>query len=162
MSTHRPIIAIDIGTKCGWCVRAGNTILHGTFDLSAGRHSSPGMRFIHFRARLNELLDANPGAVVFYEEVRRHMGVDAAHVYGGLLAVLQALCTERKVEFQGVTVQAIKRKATGKGNAKKDAMIAAAKAKWPGLAIEDDNQADALWLSEAAIEIITGRGGAAC
>src|SRR4051812_15047065 len=40
----------------------------------------------------------------------------------------------------------------GKGNANKAAMIAAAQRKWPGLGIadDDDNRADALWILDLA------------
>ena len=60
---------------------------------------------------------------VYFEEVRRHMGVDSAHVYGGLLATLTAWCEHHQIPYQGVPVGTIKKNATGKGNASKDEMI---------------------------------------
>jgi hypothetical protein len=65
---------------------------------------------------------------VYFEEVRRHLGVDAAHVYGGLLATLTAWCERHQIPYQGVPVGTIKRHATGKGNAGKAEVIAAMKA----------------------------------
>ena len=42
------------------------------------------MRFLRFRRWLEQLdLDAGPIAAIHFEEVRRHVGTDAAHVYGG-------------------------------------------------------------------------------
>ena len=81
---------------------------------------------------------------VYFEEVRRHAGVDAAHVYGGLLATLTSWCEHHNIPYQGVPVGTIKRHATGQGNAGKDAVIAAMQAL--GHAVSDDNEADALAL----------------
>ena len=81
-------------------------------------------------------------------------GTDAAHVYGGLMATLTAWAELRGVPYQGVPVGTIKIHATGKGNAPKEAMIAAARAR--GFAPADDNEADALAILLWAIET---RGG---
>ncbi|MCX7865170.1 MAG: hypothetical protein N2423_09090, partial [Novosphingobium sp.] len=66
----------------------------------------------------------------------------AAHVYGGMLAVLTAWCEEHLVAYQGVPVGTIKRFITGKGNADKQAMIVAMRER--GFEPEDDNEADAI------------------
>jgi Holliday junction resolvasome RuvABC endonuclease subunit len=87
---------------------------------------------------------------VYFEEVRRHAATDAAHVYGGLLATLTAYCEEKKCPYQGVPVGTIKKHATGKGNASKQQMIAAMKAK--GHSPADDNEADALAILYWALE----------
>jgi Holliday junction resolvasome RuvABC endonuclease subunit len=81
---------------------------------------------------------------VYFEEVRRHVGVDAAHAYGGFLAHLTAWCEHHQIPYQGVPVGTIKKHATGKGNAVKAAMMAAVRAK--GFLPVDDNEADALAL----------------
>ena len=86
---------------------------------------------------------------VYFEEVRRHLGVDAAHVYGGLLATLTAWCEHHQIPYQGVPVGTIKRHATGKGNAGKAGVIAAMKAL--GHPVTDDNEADALALLHWAL-----------
>jgi Holliday junction resolvasome RuvABC endonuclease subunit len=66
-----------------------------------------------------------------------------------LLAILQAECEAKELPYSGIPVGTIKKRATGKGNASKEEMVAAAKLKWPGEIIVDDNQADALWILEA-------------
>jgi Holliday junction resolvasome RuvABC endonuclease subunit len=97
--------------------------------------------------------DALPNSAVigaiYFEEVRRHLGVDAAHVYGGLLATLTAWCERHQIPYQGVPVGTIKRHATGKGNAGKAEVIAAMKAL--GHPVTDDNEADALALLHWAL-----------
>ena len=129
----------------------------GVWRFESGRYEGGGMRFLRFRRQLEEALDlVAPDAVVF-EEVRRHLGTSAAHVYGGLLGILTATCEERGIPYRGVPVGTLKRHATGKGNADKDAMVAAARVRWerePG----DDDEADALLvLSWALAELGAGR-----
>ncbi|MGB3624235.1 MAG: hypothetical protein WA989_00305, partial [Henriciella sp.] len=87
---------------------------------------------------------------LIYEQVRRHAGTDASHLYGGWLAILEVWCEQNSVAYQGVPVGTIKRHATGKGNAPKEAMIAAARAR--GFSPADDNEADAIAILIWALE----------
>jgi Holliday junction resolvasome RuvABC endonuclease subunit len=109
------------------------------------------MRYLRFKRWLSEIhIVANDIHAVYFEEVRRHAGVDAAHVYGGLMATLTTWCEHRNVPYQGVPVGTIKKHATGKGNAGKDDVIAAMRAK--DHPVTDDNEADALALLHWAID----------
>ena len=102
-----------------------------------------GMRYLRFRNWLNQLLQGGDVIeAVYFEEVRRHVGTDAAHIYGGFLACLSAWCEEHGLAYQGVPVGTIKRFATGKGNADKAAVIAALRER--GFSPTDDNEADAI------------------
>ena len=71
-----------------------------------------------------------------------------------------ALCVWSRLSYEeaavalGVPVGTVKRHATGKGNAGKDEMIAAARAR--GFSLADDNEADAIAILLWAIET---RGG---
>lgn len=155
-------LGIDPGTSCGWAAldASGARIASGVWSLAPRRHEGGGMRYLRFRRLLTEAVDdlyltlppgsaLVPGAVaVAYEEVRRHLGTDAAHVYGGILAALQMVCEERRVPYQGVAVATVKRLATGKGNANKSAMMAAARTRWPTI-VPTEDEADALWIAEA-------------
>jgi Holliday junction resolvasome RuvABC endonuclease subunit len=87
--------------------------------------------------------------MVVFEEVRRHVSTDSAHAYGGFMATLTSWCEAQKIPYQGVPVGTIKKHATGKGNASKEEMIAAARAK--SFNPTDDNQADALALLDWAM-----------
>lgn len=137
-------LALDLGTTTGWAIDDGRSITSGTINLKPRRFEGGGMRFLRFRHWLDEVRTTGPGPIgaVYFEEVRRHLGTDAAHIYGGLLGVVTAWCEEHEIPYQGVPVGEIKKHATGKGNADKGAMIAAAKARGhqPG----DDNEADAI------------------
>lgn len=152
------IIGIDPGTSCGWAVMRNNgeVIGSGVWNLQPRRHESAGMRFIKFCSSFAELLDhtyafresPDDKPLVVYEEVRRHLGVDAAHIYGGLIAHLQTECERRGTDYTTVTVSAAKRAATGRGRASKEEMVEAARKRWPHIEILGDDHADALWIAE--------------
>ncbi len=137
------ILALDLGTTTGWAMRQNGATTSGAQSFKPGRFDGGGMRYLRFTRWLDEMA-TNGLAGVWFEEVRRHAGTDAAHVYGGLMATLTAWCELRGIPYEGVPVGTIKKHATGKGNANKDAMIAAAVAR--GFAPADDNEADALAL----------------
>jgi Holliday junction resolvasome RuvABC endonuclease subunit len=137
--------------------RADGMILSGVQSFKPGRYDGGGMRYLRFSRWLDELRDASPVALIHFEEVRRHAGTDAAHVYGGLMATLTSWAELRGIPYAGVPVGTIKRHATGKGNANKDAMIAAAVAR--GFSPKDDNEADAIAILHWAID---GKGNDNC
>lgn len=144
------VLALDLGTTTGWALRtADGQTVSGTQSFKPGRYEGGGMRFLRFRAWLAEL-QASVGPIerCYFEEVRRHAGVDAAHVYGGLMATLTAWCEGQQVAYAGVPVGTIKKHATRKGNADKAAMVAAMQAM--GHTPADDNEADALALLHLA------------
>ncbi|WP_303784095.1 crossover junction endodeoxyribonuclease RuvC [Azovibrio restrictus] len=149
---HTTILALDLGTTTGWALRdRTGRITSGTESFKPQRFEGGGMRFLRFKGWLTELKAHADGidALVF-EEVRRHVSTDAAHAYGGFLATLTAWCEHHGIPYQGVPVGTIKKHATGRGNARKDEMLAAARAR--GHSPADDNEADALALLHWAIE----------
>jgi len=143
------ILAIDLGTTTGWAARnVDGALSHGFVSFKVKAKDGAGMRYLRFRLWL-EALPFEP-QYVYYEQVMRHAGTQAAHVYGGLLAILSAYCEERHIQYQGVGVGTIKKHATGKGNASKHEIIKAAQNK--GFAVSDDNEADALAILFFALE----------
>ena len=109
------------------------------------------MQFVKFRGWLASMHAATALGLVTYEEVRRHLGTDAAHSYGGFWATLTAFCQEHRIPFAGVPVATIKRHATGKGNASKQQMISAAQHRgWSDKIDLSDDEADALALLQYA------------
>jgi len=155
------ILALDLGTTTGWALRSANgPVAHGFVSFKSQRFEGGGMRYLRFGRWLADMLAlcvSQTGSqtnltgigAIYFEEVRRHLGVDAAHVYGGLLATLTAWCEHHQIPYQGVPVGTIKRHATGKGNAGKAEVIAAMKAL--GHPVTDDNEADALALLHWAL-----------
>ncbi|GAA0574028.1 hypothetical protein MOJ79_10825 [Calidifontimicrobium sp. SYSU G02091] len=145
------ILALDLGTTTGWALRGSDGhITSGSESFRPQRFEGGGMRFLRFKRWLTEIKQSCDGIdAVYFEEVRRHAGVDAAHTYGGFMAHLTAWCEHHQIPYQGVPVGTIKKHATGKGNANKDEMVASARAR--GHAPANDNEADALALLSWAV-----------
>jgi len=86
-------------------------VLHGFVSFKSQRFEGGGMRYLRFGRWLADMLalsgqqsGSQTGSqtnltgigAVYFEEVRRHLGVDAAHVYGGLLATLYSRWSQPK------------------------------------------------------------------
>lgn len=138
------VLSIDLGTKTGWALKDGAATITDTLNLAGSRYEGGGMRGLRFRAWLTEIHAKSPLKAVFYEEVRAHKGVDAAHIYGGLQMILTSFLEEHSIPYEGVPVATIKKFITGKGNAGKPEVMAAVR-KF-GFAPVDDNEADAIAL----------------
>lgn len=145
------ILALDLGTNTGWALHApdgGNC--SGVQQFKPQRFEGGGMRYLRFKRWLTEVKGPEGLDSVYFEEVRRHMSTDAAHCYGGFMAVLTAWCEHHQIPYQGVPVGTIKKFATGNGAASKGMMVEAARQRGHD-AVTDDNEADALCLLHWAI-----------
>jgi len=144
------ILALDLGTTTGWALELyGDLWRSGSESFKESQFEGGGMRFLRFSRFLIELHKGQHVTECYFEEVRRHKGTAAAQIYGGFLASLTKWCEQNKIPYQGVSVKTIKKHATGNGNAKKPAMIAAAKAH--KIDVADDNEADAICLLDYAL-----------
>jgi len=148
----RAILSLDLGTTTGWAMQlADGRIESGATSFRPSRYDGGGMRYLRFRSWLAGIVsDAAGIEAIYFEEVRRHLGTDAAHLYGGFLATLTAWCEQNAIPYEGVPVGTIKRHITGKGNADKQAVIEAVRAR--GYRPADDNEADAIAILLWAIE----------
>ena len=132
-----------------------SSIVSGTVSFRPSRYDGGGMRYLRFRGWLASVAADVAGIeAIYFEEVRRHIGTDAAHLYGGFLATLTAWCEQNGIAYEGVPVGTIKRHITGKGSADKAAVIEAVRAR--GYSPADDNEADAIPILLWALET---RGG---
>nr|WP_039952734.1 phage related protein [Bartonella melophagi] len=143
-NVSQTILCLDLGTKTGWAISSEDEVIaSGTVHFPTRRFEGGGMRYLRFKQWLTQTkailghIDA-----VYFEEVRCHIGTDAAHVYGGLLATLTTWCECYQIPYDGIPIATIKKAMTGRGNASKTEMIKAVRAK--GHEPEDDNEADAL------------------
>ncbi|WP_446097994.1 crossover junction endodeoxyribonuclease RuvC [Candidatus Liberibacter asiaticus] len=141
------VLALDLGSKMGFAVRKSDQIFSGVVKFENGRFEGGGMRYLKFQNWLDDLRGIK---TIWFEEVRRHLGVDASHAYGGFLAVLASWCERHGIAYSGVPVQTIKKHITGKGNANKALVVLAVK----GLGFNpiDDNEADALALLDYVLK----------
>ena len=121
------LLALDLAASTGY---AHNLTSKKTCGVIRFKDDGTGFERCVYERMRRLLLDVQPDAVV-YEQVMRHMGTHAAHRYGGYVALLQLACqtcfSRGAVEVIGVPVGTIKKYATGKGNAPKNAMIDAAR-----------------------------------
>lgn len=146
------ILALDLGTKLGWAVRARDgRIVHGTEAFTPRKSWTPGQRWLRARSFLAETIVRHQVHAIAYEDVKRHAGTDAAHAYGAFLCLVQMVADSHRTALLPVGVGTIKKHWTGKGNADKDAMKAQAKAR--GFSVVDDNDADALAILHWAVDL---------
>lgn len=152
----KQILALDLGTNTGWAIqRKDGQIYSGTQNFKPDRFSGGGMMMLKFGNWL-ETLHQTSGLIelIVFEEVRRHAGTTAAHVYGGFLGIMSAWAEKKVIPYQGVPVGTIKRHATGKGNASKEEIVRAIVDH--GFSPMDHNEADAIALIRYAIDAKIG------
>ena len=109
--TARTVLALDLGTTIGWAIRGfDGLITSGIVSFKPSRYDGGGMRYLRFTNWLTEIDRlSGPVGAIWFEEVRRHAGTDAAHVYGGLMATLTSWAELRGVPYQGVPLGTIKK-----------------------------------------------------
>ena len=135
----------------------------GVWDLSVRKDESSGMRLIRFEAKLREFVGMVD--VIVFEQVTvgsgRRANFDSTKLQCKLQAIIEYLVESSPgIEHVGYNPQTIKSHALSGKEGKRDkaAMISAAKERWPEYEIEDDNQADAMWLLDLAWTEINGDG----
>ncbi|WP_211110564.1 hypothetical protein [Acuticoccus mangrovi] len=100
------ILALDLGTTTGWAIRGHDGLItSGSASFRPGRFDGGGMRFLRFTNWLTEIERlSGPIAAIWFEEVRRHTGADAAHVFGGLMATFTAWAEMRGVPYAAAII----------------------------------------------------------
>lgn len=151
------ILCLDLGTRSGWALISpgGGQALSGTWDFRPDRFDGAGARYVKFRRQLEDFTKSVAVKHIYFEEVRRHLGADAARVYGALFGVVTAFCEEHKIPYEGIPVGTIKKFWTGRGNADKASMIASAREH--GYDPADDNEADALAIAHYVVSKGAGK-----
>jgi len=157
MAAARHVMGLDLGTSTGWAVldRDGGRVDSGRWRLDMlTKHGWAGRLEELERLLVAKIIRHRP-ARVGVERIRFSVrGVDQPIAYGRLLGVIERVCHRMDVELIEVSPGTVKLEATGKGNAQKEDMVAAANERW-GLdlmaskskAKSDDDEADALWVA---------------
>jgi len=143
------ILALDLGTHTGWALLEAGHVESGVQVFDVKRGESPGMRYLRFNRWLEEMAggDPRPDAIIF--EQAHHRGGAATEVAAGFSTRILEFCARHGIEHASVHTATLKKFATGKGNADKEAMLEAARQRFkPDLA--SDDEADALWILEFA------------
>ena len=133
------ILALDIATNTGWKTKSAS----GVWNLKPNRGESEGMRVVRFKAKVREMIELENINIISYE---RPAGMHKASIMvaSEMVGVLKDLCITMGIELACYSATEIKKSATGKGNANKEAMIEAAVKL--GYNPKDDNEADAIHL----------------
>jgi len=155
-------VGIDPGTHMGIAVldKNSNILYAKTSNFTRKKNEETKDQFLAIYNKINELIDwiilqilnidITKELLICYEKVSRHIGTAAAHMYGGIIAIIQLICANRNIHCACVYVMSIKKLAIGSGKASKQDMIDSAIKKW-GIIPEDDNTADALWIAQSAL-----------
>lgn len=146
------VLALDLATTTGWAVDASGIVTSGSqcfrrFEGARLRRAQHiGEPFASFHRWLAEKIRTDKPDVIVYEEAGFFKSVTAVRIAYGLRGILYAQAAARALPVTGYAPAAVKKHWTGKGNAQKPAMIAAARRRHPEIDLTDDNEADALAL----------------
>lgn len=165
----RAHLGLDFGMQLGYGVvdDAGRRLDSGVWHFGyRGKETpdrNPGARWLRAMAHIGEYLtDANKRwhlSAVAFESINFVAPNQAlsAHTWGAFECIVLAHCSRLGLDIERVSPGAIKTIATGKGNAKKDAMLDAAVLRW---GIERGNHAhnvaDALFAADMLRRRVTG------
>lgn len=157
------ILALDLGTRTGWALWDGTRRESGvqTFDVKRGE--SPGMRYLRFNRWLDDVArvpwtrapdpyrDQVVDLVVYEQTLARFArGQGQTEIAVNLAGRVQEFCARYEIQHAAVWPATLKKWTTGKGNAKKPAVVAAVNERFGPPFVTDDNEADAIALLEYA------------
>lgn len=149
---QRSIMALDLGTRTGWALlRADGKVESGHAHFPVKPGEGQGARYVKFRRWLVDMKQEHADLTdLVYEQVMGHgaFQVISAHVYGGMLATLQAFGEHHQLTYRGIGVSTIKKQFAGHGKASKTDVIRQCEAL--GFRPASDNEADAIALLHVA------------
>ena len=145
------ILALDLGTRMGWALRhPDDRIESGMMDFKPQRHEGFGCRFYRMRLWLTGIKYRAGGELIHLAyELTPGQIARAAHIHGALEATVTAWCEHHDIPYRSAHSATVKKHITGKGNAKKAAVIEAVRAK--GFRPASHDEADALALLDLAL-----------
>jgi Holliday junction resolvasome RuvABC endonuclease subunit len=156
------ILALDLGTKTGYCYSRNDIIYCGTWELATAKEikewgKSNVKRTCDPRiCRLfTKIMGLGPFNLLIFEDVLFASSVYQVQLWAGFRSAiwLSNCLSDWNTIIEVVPTATLKKFATGKGNADKTAMIEAVKRRWPDIwkAGFDDNACDAVALYNYAL-----------
>ena len=143
------ILALDIATRTGWALSTG---AYGAYTCAGG---SDHVRACGtFQDWFCDMLATHRPEIVFIEGAAKGGRGFNLKAYK-LMGVVAANCFAHDLMVVEVSPQEIKKFATGKGNASKAEMVAAAMLIEPSIQPHMEDEADALFLARLAPELMT-------
>jgi len=136
-------LALDTATHCGYCTSKESGCWDFTVKQSKKNPQHPYSKLANFQDTLNKFLDDNPQIDTIVSERVSGLFKNAIISLAEMLGIIKLTCYHRGLNHIEYTSTEMKKFATGKGNAKKPEMIAAAQAKF-GVTSNNDNECDAV------------------
>lgn len=153
------VVGFDLSlTASGWAVadldnrqvRTGRVTSKAPPKDVAERIDVRSRRLRRVAGDLFHVVSSERAGLVLVEGPAYDSGTGHAHDRSGLWWLVAARLTGAGIPVAEVTPATIKTFATGKGNAPKDAVLVAAVRTFPAVTVNDNNEADALWLAALA------------
>lgn len=145
-------LCLDLATQTGWAVvENGEIKASGSQSFKKKRGETNGVLFLRLHKWLDDMVQLCESKVVLVYEQAHFRGGAPTELCVGMQTHTQSWCAKMDIECAPVTTSQLKRHATGKGNAPKDVMVAAA-AKILGRDPVDDNEADAVHIGMWAVD----------
>jgi Holliday junction resolvasome RuvABC endonuclease subunit len=156
MPAYRRILSLDQASRTGWAFTPdlGHKIQSSIIDLPTRGGLSRAKKHKAFYASLQARIIGSEPDLVTYEKpnLGQRMAFPAAMLLLGLAIQIEIVCDDLKVPYVPILNQSVKKFATGKGNAKKPEMVAAAVAR--GWTVRSDDEADALWQLAYVVDLV--------
>lgn len=148
-----PVLALDIGTACGYALRTRAGVTSGTLDLSQRKvDNARGNRLLRLWGFLSHVHAASPLAWIAFEDVA-HMGPGqmlAAHSFAQFKGVVLLFGARARIDVRAVHTGTLKKAITGRGAFKKGeskpALMAAVRAR--GFEPSTQDECDAIAVLE--------------
>lgn len=148
------VLALDLGSVTGYALlhedpapTAAGRFGSWDFDKAEPREARLASLFVTVQVYIRH---HKPDVVIYERPFAR--GLHATRSLWGMAGVVEAVTTLEKLPVLDQVPSKIKKWATGKGTADKDAMIAEAKRR--GHNVADDHQADAVLLGLYALDVM--------
>jgi Holliday junction resolvasome RuvABC endonuclease subunit len=141
---------LDLASSTGWAVqRRDGKVETGVYVCL--KTSIPGARWLRFRDWLKQTIDFEDPQIVIYEEPFIHMkhasGIGLSY---GFKTIVELVTAQHEIWCYSISPTALKKWATGSGNANKFQMLVFARSM--GWNLSNDNEIDARFLLHFASE----------
>lgn len=131
------ILALDPATQLGYCSKEDS----GSINFSQ-KYANDRVKM--FRNWLRDKVEQEGIEMIVYEKPTSGF-FQATRIHSHFEAIILLVCADYGLGYLELSAKEIKKWATGKGNAKKEQMMAACIEKL-GVVPEDDNMADAIFI----------------
>jgi len=147
------ILALDLGTHCGFALQVNGDVTSGTFHFEKSSH--PGERFAYFNVWLRNMalgqrpIQGRKVDLIVYEKPLGRMAKSQAQVdlSIGFKTRLEEFAYKYPTRLEAVPISTLKKATTGNGRAEKIDMVNAVNALFGrGLTEKEHDEADALAL----------------